>query len=202
MDTLTQLNLFPDHIEKARVAILPPCDIKGDIVLIDRADDVPSAIRRLRQSDVIGFDTETKPSFKRGISYGVSLLQLADRTTCYLFRLNKLGPNAELRDYLEDGSQIKIGLSVQDDFRSLSRWMPVRPQNFIELQKYVRAFGIEEMSLQKTYAIIFRQKISKRQQLSNWEAQTLTPAQMLYAATDAWACLRIYLELQRRIHGQ
>ena len=80
--------------------------------------------------------------------------------------------------------------------------MPVRPQNFIELQKYVRAFGIEEMSLQKIYAIIFRQKISKRQQLSNWEAQTLTPAQMLYAATDAWACLRIYLELQRRIHGQ
>ena len=181
---------------------MPPCDIRGNIVLVERAEDVPPALDRLRQADVIGFDTETRPSFRRGVTHDVSLIQLADRFTCYLFRLNRLGPNTELKNYLENESPLKVGLSVQDDFRSLGRWMPVRPKNFIELQKYVRAFGIEEMSLQKIYAIIFHQRISKRQQLSNWEAPTLTPAQMLYAATDTWACLRIYLELQRRSHDK
>ena len=191
--------MFPDRIEKAHVSILPPCDITGEIIVIDRAEDVAPAIEELKQCPLIGFDTETRPSFKKGESNTVSLLQLATGKRAYLFRLKKIGKNELLRNLLESEEHLKVGLSVHDDFHALNRWMPRKPKNFIELQKYVKAFGIEEMSLQKIYAIVFHKKISKRQQLSNWEAEELTLAQQQYAAIDAWACRDIYYELQRKI---
>lgn len=167
------------------------------IQVIDRHEDIDAAVNDLRNSNIIGFDTETKPSFKRGEHNTVSLLQLSNAQCCYLFRLHKIGFSTAIKNLLEDAGVRKIGLSVHDDFRALSHWMPMRPTNFIELQYYVKAFGIEEMSLQKIFAIIFNKKISKRQQLSNWEAPTLNDAQQLYAATDAWACREIYLELHK-----
>ena len=191
--------MYPSKIEKTEIINLPPCDITGEIIVIDREEDVAAAIDDLKQCKLIGFDTETRPSFRRGESNTISLLQLATDKRAYLFRLKKIGQNTLLRDLLESEEQMKVGLSVHDDFHSLNRWMPCRPKNFIELQKYVKAFGIEEMSLQKIYAIVFNQKISKRQQLSNWEADQLTPAQQQYAAIDAWACRNIYYELQLKI---
>ena len=191
--------MYPDKIEKSQISNLPPCDIMGEIIVIDREEDVATAIEDLKQCQLIGFDTETRPSFRRGESNTISLLQLATDKRAYLFRLKKIGKNALLRDLLESEDHMKVGLSVHDDFHSLSHWMPCRPKNFIELQRYVKAFGIEEMSLQKIYAIVFGKRISKRQQLSNWEAEELTPAQQQYAAIDAWACRDIYYELQRKI---
>ena len=191
--------LYQSKIEKSVISTLPPCDIVGEIIVIDRPEDVPAAIDDLKQCPLIGFDTETRPSFRRGESNTISLLQLATDQRAYLFRLKKIGPNQLLKDLLESEEHMKVGLSVHDDFHSLNRWMPCRPKNFIELQKYVKAFGIEEMSLQKIYAIVFNKKISKRQQLSNWEADQLTPAQQQYAAIDAWACRDIYYELQHKI---
>ena len=170
----------------------------GKITVIDRPEMVHHAVQTLMQSPVIGFDTETRPSFKKGEQHTVSLLQLASPQECFLFRLHHIGPNEELKELLESNRVRKIGLSVHDDFRALNKWMPMHPSNFLELQRYVKSYGIEEMSLQKIYAIVFNQKISKRQQLSNWEATELTEAQKLYAATDAWACLNIYAELQRK----
>ena len=190
---------FNNKIEKSQIANLPPCDITGEIIVIDRPEDVAAAIDDLKQCKLIGFDTETRPSFRRGESNTISLLQLATDKRAYLFRLKKIGQNTLLRDLLESEEHMKVGLSVHDDFHSLNRWMPCRPKNFIELQRYVKAFGIEEMSLQKIYAIVFGKRISKRQQLSNWEAEELTPAQQQYAAIDAWACRDIYYELQRKI---
>lgn len=191
--------LYPNKIEKSTISTLPPCDITGEIIVIDRPEDVAAAIDDLKQCPLIGFDTETRPSFRRGESNTISLLQLATDRRAYLFRLKKIGHNQQLKELLESEEHMKVGLSVHDDFHSLNRWMPCRPKNFIELQKYVKAFGIEEMSLQKIYAIVFNQKISKRQQLSNWEAEELTPAQQQYAAIDAWACRNIYYKLQHKI---
>lgn len=191
--------LYQSKIEKSDISTLPPCDITGEIIVIDRSEDVAAAIEDLKQCPLIGFDTETRPSFRRGESNTISLLQLATEKRAYLFRLKKIGQNQLLKDLLESNDYLKVGLSVHDDFHSLNRWMPCRPNNFIELQRYVKAFGIEEMSLQKIYAIVFHKRISKRQQLSNWEAEELTPAQQQYAAIDAWACRNIYYELQRKI---
>ena len=191
--------LYQSKIEKSDISTLPPCDITGEIIVIDRSEDVVAAIEDLKQCPLIGFDTETRPSFRRGESNTISLLQLATEKRAYLFRLKKIGQNQLLEDLLESNDYLKVGLSVHDDFHSLNRWMPCRPNNFIELQRYVKAFGIEEMSLQKIYAIVFHKRISKRQQLSNWEAEELTPAQQQYAAIDAWACRNIYYELQRKI---
>ena len=188
--------LYQSKIEKSVISTLPPCDIVGEIIVIDRPEDVAAAIDDLKQCPLIGFDTETRPSFRRGESNTISLLQLATDRRAYLFRLKKIGPNQLLKDLLESEEHMKVGLSVHDDFHSLNRWMPCRPKNFIELQKYVKAFGIEEMSLQKIYAIVFNKKISKRQQLSNWEADQLTTAQQQYAAIDAWACRDIYYKLR------
>ena len=191
--------LYQSKIEKSTISTLPPCDIMGEIIVIDRPEDVATAVDDLKQCPLIGFDTETRPSFRRGESNTISLLQLATDRRAYLFRLKKIGQNQLLKELLESEDHMKVGLSVHDDFHSLNHWMPCRPKNFIELQKYVKAFGIEEMSLQKIYAIVFNQKISKRQQLSNWEAETLTPAQQQYAAIDAWACRNIYYKLQHKI---
>ena len=191
--------LYPNKIEKSTISTLPPCDITGEIIVIDRPEDVAAAVDDLKRCALIGFDTETRPSFRRGESNTISLLQLATEKRAYLFRLKKIGPNQLLKDLLESNDYLKVGLSVHDDFHSLNRWMPCRPNNFIELQRYVKAFGIEEMSLQKIYAIVFHKRISKRQQLSNWEAEELTPAQQQYAAIDAWACRNIYYELQHKI---
>ena len=188
--------LYQSKIEKSLISTLPPCDITGEIIVIDRPEDVATAVDDLKQCTLIGFDTETRPSFRRGESNTISLLQLATDKRAYLFRLKKIGPNQLLKELLESEEHMKVGLSVHDDFHSLNRWMPCRPKNFIELQKYVKAFGIEEMSLQKIYAIVFNKKISKRQQLSNWEAEELTPAQQQYAAIDAWACRDIYYKLK------
>ncbi len=191
--------LYRDFIDKEEINELPPCEITGKIVVIDKPEKVAPAIEELRKCQLIGFDTETKPSFQKGVHNTIALLQLATDTTAYLFRLKQIGENTQLKELLENKEIIKVGLSVQDDFRSLNKWMTCRPQKFIELQRYVKAFGIEELSLQKIYAIIFNRKISKRQQLSNWEAPQLTQAQMLYAAIDAWACRDIYHELQKQV---
>lgn len=125
----------------------------------------------------------------------VALLQVSTEDTCFLFRLNRIGLPQSLLRLLEDTSVLKVGLSLKDDLAMLKRRGDFRPGNFLDLQEFVRKVGIEDMSLQKIYANLFREKISKGQRLTNWEAEILTDGQKLYAATDAWACVRIYNEL-------
>lgn len=171
---------------------MPIASFQGEITVVDNPDDVSSAIRQLEQASVIGFDTETKPSFKKGHINKVALLQLSTLDHCFLFRLNKLGMAEEISRLMENEKIVKIGLSIHDDFNVMHRSSKVEPHGFVELQTMVKDYHIEDISLQKIYAIIFGQKISKSQRLTNWEAETLTPQQQRYAATDAWACLRIY----------
>lgn len=179
-------------ISKQQLADLPAAQFKGDIKVIDKADDISHAIAELYESDIIGFDTETRPSFRKGQSNMVSLLQLSTRKRCFLFRLNHIGLVQPLIDLLQDPSLLKIGLSIHDDFHNLNKISPIEPKGFVDLQNYVKQFRIADNSLSKIYAIIFGKRISKGQRLTNWEAETLTPSQQSYAALDALACIQIY----------
>ena len=182
-----------NKITKAEIATLPKVLFPGRIFVIYTEADADKAISYLQTQRIVGVDTETRPSFKRGTTHKVALLQISTSDTCFLFRLNQIGMPPSLQEFLMSDT-LKIGLSLKDDFTMLRRREDVHAEegNWIELQDYVGRFGIEDRSLQKIFANLFGQKISKSQRLSNWEAETLSEGQMKYAATDAWACVEIY----------
>ncbi len=182
-------------ITKEQLAELPKETFDGKIIVVDHQDQVAEAVAFLSRHKAIGFDTETKPAFKKGQNHKVALMQLATDEVCYLFRLNRIGYPQTLVQLMSNPDIKKIGLSLRDDFAAIRQRSIRKPENFIDLQLFVDKFGIEDNSLQKIYALLFGRKISKNQRLSNWEATQLTPAQQAYAAIDAWACLRIYNHL-------
>ena len=128
--------------DKDFVQTLPIFEYPGEIVLVDKVSDVRRAIRHLRNSKVLGIDTETRPSFKKGVEYKVALLQISDGKLCFLFRLNKIGFHDDLADLLSDGTIVKVGLSLKDDFRALSRRKRFVPNACVDLQNYVKPMGI------------------------------------------------------------
>lgn len=186
---------YQTTISKESIAILPTVAFDGKIVVVQSPEELQEAIHILSEHDVIGFDTETKPSFSRGQVHKVALLQLSTADICFLIRLNMLGIPQHLAQLLNNTQILKVGLSLRDDFKALSRRGHIYADSFIDLQNMVHEYGIKDQSLQKIYAILFDKRISKSQRLSNWEAQELTQAQQLYAATDAWACHQIYRKL-------
>lgn len=179
-------------ISKEKLATLPAAQNKGKVWLIDKSSKVEDAIKDLRASDILGFDTETRPSFKKGLSYSPALIQLANEKGCYLFRTNLIGYPQELIDLLEDPKVLKVGLSIHDDFHNLRKVADINPQGFIDLQPFVKNYKIADNSLSRLYGILFGERISKSQRLTNWEASELTESQQAYAALDAMACIRIY----------
>lgn len=187
-------------ISKEQVAAMPVVEYPGGIgavTVVDTASKAKMALRALNKCTHIGFDTETRPTFQKGGHMNkVALLQLSTDDHCFLFRLNKPGIFEMVRPLLENPDIIKVGLSVHDDYNALRRRGEIDPAGFLDLQDYTHSFHIADMSLQKVYAIIFGGKISKAQRLTNWEADTLTPAQQIYASIDAWACLRLYWHLR------
>lgn len=186
------------HIDKNEISAMPTVAFEGRIITIDTPQAVDQAIIALSKESHVGIDTETRPSFRKGVQHDVSLIQLSTLDTCFLIRLNRTGMPASLVAFLENKEIAKIGLSLHDDYQGLCKRRKFKAGNFIDLQKEVGKYGIEEMSLQKIFAIIFSGRISKSQQLTNWENDVLTDKQKLYAATDAWACLKIYNELNQR----
>lgn len=183
-------------IDKQAVNEMPRVTFPGRIHVISAISQVRSAVNALRTAPIVGFDTETRPSFRRGERHSIALLQLSTDSDAFLFRINKTGIPQPLKQYLEDPQSIKVGLSTPDDFHQLAGVCDFHPAGFIELQDLVKQYSISDMSLQKIYAILFQHKISKGQQLTNWEAPQLTDAQQAYAAIDAWACQRIYRHLR------
>lgn len=172
---------------------MPKVLFPGRIFVVYTESDAEKAVAYLKDQRIVGVDTETRPSFKRGTTHKVALLQISTQDTCFLFRLNRIGMPDSLQEFLMSDT-LKIGLSLKDDFNSLRKRQDMHPDrgNWIELQEYVGKFGIEDRSLQKIYANLFGEKISKNQRLSNWEADVLSEGQKLYAAIDAWACVEIY----------
>ena len=182
-------------ISKQQLAVLPPAHFSGSIIVVDTPSAVESAVMELRNADLIGFDTETRPSFKKGQTYDVALLQLSSDDVCFLFRLNKIGMPESLKALLEDETKTKVGLSIHDDFRNLRKTFDFQPAGFVELQTFATRWNIIDKSLSKLYGILFGQRLSKSQRLSNWEAEQLAEAQQHYAALDALACIHIFRHL-------
>lgn len=184
-------------ITKEQIAHMPEVKYPGRAIIIDNAAAARSALTYLSKQQQVGFDTETRPSFRKGLTYKVCLMQLATYDECFLFRLNKIGFMEQLRALLENQEVTKIGLSTKDDFNSLHKLGEFTPGGFVELQTFVKQYDIADNSLQKIYAIMFGERITKGQRLTNWEAPALTESQQHYASIDAWACLRIYDHLRQ-----
>lgn len=186
-----------NKFDKNKISSLPLVSFEGKVIVVVSKEEAEKAVNFLLSQPLLGVDTETRPSFKRGWQYKVSLLQVSTEDICFLFRLNYIGLSPAVIRLLEDQTTPKIGLSWHDDLNGLRKLGSFTPGNFIDLQDHVKEIGIEDLSLQKLYANMMGRKISKRQQLSNWERDILDEKQKLYAATDAWACLQLYKELQR-----
>lgn len=185
-------------ISKEELAVLPQEVFPGRIIVIQSESEAEKAVSYLEQFKEIGFDTETRPAFRKGVSNQIALMQLSTEDTCFLFRLNYIGlPNCLANILINPGIK-KIGLSLKDDFSAIHKRKPLVPLSFIDLQPFVKQYGIEDNGLQRIYGILFGKRISKGQRLSNWEADTLSEAQKMYAAIDAWACLKIFNELKYR----
>lgn len=187
---------YTHTIKKEDIALLPTEEFTGRIIVIDTEADTEKAVAYLNQFDAVGFDTETRPSFKKGQRYKISLMQISTDEACFLFRLNRINIPEALEEFLANTNVLKIGLSLRDDFGAIRKRTEIKPMNFVDLQNFVKSYGIEDASLQKIYAIVFQKKISKGQRLTNWEADVLTEAQKKYAALDAWACLKLYNHLK------
>ena len=184
-----------NKFDKKQLNQLPIVSFEGRIIVVISPGETRKAVDFLLSQPILGVDTETRPSFQKGISHQVALLQVSTKDICFLFRLNYTGITPDILRLLEDKTVPKIGLSWHDDISALHHRCEFVPGYFIDIQDHVCELGIEDLSLQKLYANLFRQKINKKQQLSNWEAEVLSDKQKLYAATDAWACLKIYEEL-------
>ena len=187
--------MFQPSIEKNEINILPVAHFDGEVILVNSHDLLDAAIKELKKNSILGFDTETRPSFKKGIKNKVALLQLATAKNSWLFRLNKIGLPTKLLDILEDPGIIKVGVAIRDDLIKLGELREFTPSGFVELADYVKKFDIQDNGLRKLAANVLKIKISKSQQLSNWEAEAYSPSQIRYAATDAWACFEIYHQL-------
>ena len=192
-------NRFIDKISNEQTALLPAIEFRGEIRIVEDERDIAAACKYLAEQSVIGFDTETRPSFKAGVTYRVALLQLSTPRRCYLFRLNRMRFEKQLVKLLENKAILKIGADVAGDIRSLLALRRFRPGGFVDLQQLAPDWGIEEKSLRKLSAIVLGKRVSKAQRLSNWEAAQLTEKQMRYAATDAWICPEIYRTLQHTL---
>ncbi|MBR0452504.1 MAG: 3'-5' exonuclease domain-containing protein 2 [Bacteroidales bacterium] len=187
---------FASTIDKEQLQSLETAVFPGKIVLLDAEEISPELEEIFRAEKLWGFDTESKPVFKKGAKNRIALIQMATKDTCYLVRLSKQFPPV-LTEIFNNPDVMKVGLSSKDDFLQLrSICKELKPQNVVELQSMVKSYGIEELSLQKIYAILFGQRISKTQRLSNWQAPELSEAQQQYAAMDAWSVREIYLKLQ------
>lgn len=184
-------------IDKSLISKMPQVVFEGRIIVVVSAAETKKAVDFLLSQPILGVDTETRPSFRKGIKHTVSLLQVSTHDICFLFRLKHIGENSDIIRLLEDTKVPKIGLSLHDDMLSLAKVYKFKPGLFIDLQKHVNEIGVKDLALQKLYANFFGMKISKSQRLTNWEADVLTERQKMYASIDAWACIRLFEELMR-----
>lgn len=190
--------MFPKQISKDELKNLPIERFEGEIILVDKAENISPAIEELKHENILGIDTETKPAFKKGISYKTALIQVATHSKVFLFRLNKIGFPKELAKILASSSVMKIGIAVIQDMKELKQqYYSFDAKEVVDLNILCKTMGFENIGAKNLSGMVLGHNISKRQQTSNWECPVLSEAQMRYAATDAWICREIYLKLMR-----
>ena len=191
--------MFAENLTNEQVNDLPLYQFNGGIFVLDSFEKFDDFFPLLNGQKILGFDTETRPSFKKGKVNPVSLLQITTCNQAFLIRINKIGLPDEVKEILANPEIIKIGLAIKDDIKILREINDFEPAGFIDLQDYVEEFAIEAKSLKKITGIVLEKRISKSQQVTNWEKEELSEAQQIYAATDAWVCLQIYRKLNNII---
>jgi ribonuclease D len=191
--------MFQNEISREEVEVLELIQYEGPIHVIESTEQFYREIGRIERNPLLGFDTETKPSFKKGKINPTSLIQLATAEQSWIIRVSRIGYPERLLKLLSNEEVLKVGLGLNDDLRRLRSDFKFEPAGFLDLQQYVEAFRIDEKGLKKLTAIVLGRRISKSQQVSNWDADHLTEAQLRYAATDAWICLQIYHALRKSI---
>lgn len=187
---------YKESITNEELNQLPLGMFDGNIVIVDTPEGMERACEHLAGCGILGFDTETRPSFKKGRLNSMSLVQLSCKDTAFLLRINKTPLTGGMLSILSDEKVIKVGASIRDDIKGIRKLFPFEPGGFADIQSMVHGYGINDLSVRKVSGIVLGIRISKAQRLSNWEAQRLTPAQQLYAATDAWACREVYMRLK------
>jgi ribonuclease D len=187
--------IYKKEISKEELALLPHGKYQGEIELITDKHKANKALEDLMQCNIIGMDTEARPAFRKGQSFPVSLVQLASDKKVYLFRTLQTGKLTLLEELLKDSNITKVGIAVHDDLKDISRRLAYTAQNVIDLNILAQEKGFKNIGARKLSALILNIRISKAQQVSNWENRILTKAQIDYAATDAWLCREIYLRL-------
>lgn len=188
-------NTYIHRIAKDLIQWMPLVRFEGEVVIVDHEEQLADAMNYLNRQRILGVDTESRPSFTRGVHYPTALVQISTEERCYLFRLTHIGMPQALADLFANPKICKVGLAFRDDLNGLRRRRDFKPKNCVDLQSIVGRYGILDLGLQKMFAICFGKKISKSQQLTNWENSHLTPEQARYASTDAWATLLIYNDL-------
>lgn len=191
--------MFQNEISREQLADLDLIQFEGPVRVIESPEAFEQEMDQIARQQVLGFDTETRPSFKKGIVYPTSLIQIASLDRAWILRVSRMGYPGKLLELLSAEIPLKIGLGLHDDLRKLRADLQFEPKGFLDLQQYVEAFRIDERGLKKISGIVLNRRISKSQQLSNWDAEVLTEAQIRYAATDAWICLMIYNRLRASI---
>ncbi len=190
--------MFPDQIEKSDLQQLPLIRFEGEIHVIDKPQELDEALDFLSRESILGFDTETKPTFTKGAYNHTALIQFATLDQAFLLRINKLGIPDRLRKLLGNENIHKVGISLRDDLKDLKKVRSFKPAGFIDLNNIAKELGISQIGIKSLTGIFLEKRIAKNQQTSNWENQKLTPAQKRYAATDAWVCMKMYDSLLQR----
>lgn len=190
--------IYKQNISNDEVNLLESIQFEGEIFVVNTEKEQSEAVEYLKTQRVLGFDTESRPTFKKGVPSKISIVQISSKDRAYIFRVNKKPLSRAMLRILNSRQVLKVGLAIDDDIKRIStvnRWF--FPQNFVDLQKIVGKYDIKELSLKKVTAIVLEGKISKAQRLSNWDAKVLTESQLRYAATDAWVCAVIYEKLTK-----
>lgn len=190
--------MFPSQIAKEEIKELPLIRFEGMIHMVDSEESLKTAIEALNQEKVLGFDTETKPTFNKGEYNQTALIQLSTLDNAYIIRIKEMGIPNLLKNLLEDRSIQKVGISIRDDLKELRKIRPFRAEGFVDLNGIAAELGVTQIGMRSLTGIFLKARISKSQQTSNWEARELSPGQQLYAATDAWVCIKIYDMLQEK----
>ena len=188
---------FKKYITKEEINNLDLGKYSGPIKLIETKKDLDNACQEIIKCPIIGIDTETKPSFKKGQINSVAILQLATDKIVYIIRLKFVEINQALASIFSNTNIVKVGIAVNDDLKDLKKLFFFEDQNVIDLNILASKLGFESIGAKKLSALVLGIRISKRQQISNWESKFLTNAQIDYAATDAWICREIYLRLTK-----
>lgn len=179
-------------ISKEEINTLPLISFSGSIKLITSLEDHDCAIKTLQKEKTLGFDTETRPAYKKGERHDISLLQLSTSEQAFLFRLNHIPLTEKLQSLLSNQSIVKAGVAIRDDIKGLRRLNDFQPDGFVELADLAKELKLKNFGLRSLTALLLDKRVSKQNKLTNWEKTVLTPEQQRYAATDAWLSLKLY----------